>query len=48
MEHVEGWTKGPIPDGLHPWKRLQIFPGHAIPVHVKQLGSLHGPGVPEV
>ena len=47
MEHAEGWTRGPVPDGIYLQKIPQTVPGRGHPGPATQLGPLHGTGLSE-
>ena len=47
MVHDEGWTIGPVPDGLNHLNRLQNVSLHGRPGPATQIGQLHGPGMSE-
>ena len=47
MEHEEAWTRGPVLDGLHPWKISQTVPGRDHMGPMTQLGPLNGHGMSE-
>ena len=43
MEHAEVWTRGLVPDGLHPWKISQTVPGQGRPGPNLSSIPLHDP-----
>ena len=47
VEHVEGWTRGTVPDRLHPWNRSQNVPVRGRPGLATPLVPLNGPGLSE-